>query len=198
MRIGHEMNLTGGYQWSYSNPLFRRPTSSSSTSWPRTRSAPAARGRALLEPRQEDREGHGDDLWPGNDYVDLVCLDFYDNGTYGYVVDEAAWKRLANKVEDGNPIGVYAWYNYAKARGKRFAVPEWGITDPKVSGVPTDRPVFIRKMHEFFSYVAARGDLVFESYYNYAYWEAISTSSTRCWRSTSSPRRPYQQLFGAR
>ena len=199
VRVGHEMNLKGSYQWSYENPLLRAPDFVKlyrlAANAIRSEAPDAVR---CWNPGKRTVRGHVDELWPGDSYVDLVGLDFYDNGVGGYVVDEAAWKRLANKVEDGNPIGVYAWYNYAKARGKRFAVPEWGITDPKVSGVPTDRPVFIRKMHEFFSYVAARGDLVFESYYNYAYLGGDKHQLYPVLAKHQQSSAAHQQLFGAR
>jgi hypothetical protein len=199
VRIGHEMNIKGSYQWSYENPKLR------AADFVRLYRLAAATIRKELpgavrcwNPGKRTVRGHIDELWPGNAYVDLVGLDFYDNGVGGYVVDEAAWNRLANKIDSTGPVGVYPWYAYAKARGKRFAVPEWGITDPKVSGIPTDRPVFIRKMHEFFSYVAVRGDLVFESYYNYAYTGIDKHQLYPVLAKHRQSSRVYQQLFGAR
>ena len=199
VRVGHEMNLKGSYQWSYDNPRLLAPDFVRLYKL----AADAIRSEApdavrCWNPGKRTVRGHIDQLWPGDAYVDLIGLDFYDNGVGGYVVDDAAWARLANKVDSGGPIGVYAWYNYARARGKRFAVPEWGITDPKVAGVPTDRPVFIRKMHEFFSFVAARGDLVFESYYNYAFTGIDKHQLYPVLAKHRQSSQVYQQLFGAR
>lgn len=199
VRVGHEMNLTGGYQWSYGNPRFRAPDFVRLYKL----AADAIRSEApnavrCWNPGKRTARGHIDELWPGDAYVDIVGVDFYDNGVGGYVVDDAAWSRLANKVDGGGPVGIYAWYQYARARGKPFAVPEWATTDPLASGPPTDRPVFIRKMHEFFSFAAARGDLAFESYYNYAFNGSDRHPLYPVVAKHRRASQAYQQLFGAR
>ena len=138
-----------------------------------------------------------DDLWPGDDAVDVVAVDFYDNGVVAYVTSDAAWNSLVDRVDANGPVGIGAWYRYAKAHGKRFGVPEWGLTDPKGGGrAPTDRTVYIRRMHDFFATVARAGDLAFESYYN---WDLNATGTHQLYPVVGRHRRSsalYRKLFG--
>ncbi|MEK0086009.1 hypothetical protein U1T56_22870, partial [Geminicoccaceae bacterium SYSU G07066] len=68
----------------------------------------------------------------------------------------------------GNPVGLGAWLAWAKAKGKRFSVPEWGVSD-HYPGMPCadngfDNPFFIEKMYQFFRANAAV--MAYESYFN--------------------------------
>jgi hypothetical protein len=61
---------------------------------------------------------------------------------------------------------VQAWLRFAKAKGKPYAVPEWGVGGPRdVCAAPgVDNPYFIKKMYQFFWANAA--DLAYEVYFN--------------------------------
>ena len=95
--------------------------------------------------------------WPGDAYVDVVGIDLYDHSwapnTYPYPATCDSACRLARQQTAWNG---YAWYlqtvrNFAQARGKAFAIPEWGLyirTDGHGGG---DNPYYIQKMHEFIS-----------------------------------------------
>lgn len=198
VRIGHEMNLTGGYQWSYGNPRFKAsdfaPLYKLAADAIRSKLPDAVR---CWNPGKKTAKGTPEELWPGDSYVDLVCLDFYDNGVYGFVTSDAAWRALVDKTDRNGPVGINSWYKWAKARGKRLAVPEWGLTDPKKPGAaPTDRPVYIQKMYDYFRSIAAKGDLEFESYYNYAF---NGRDSHQLYPVLPKHRRSsqlYQRLFG--
>jgi len=93
-------------------------------------------------------------LYPGDDVVDIVGVDAYDN-KWQVVRDEASWRTF--RTQSG---GVDAWVGFARAHGKKFSVPEWGLF---VDG-GGDNPFYIRKMHDFF---AANADvLAYECYFN--------------------------------
>lgn len=108
-----------------------------------------------------------ENLWPGDGYVDVVGSQFYDRCPPVADGDLADWRaRLVKKDQWGNPAGPLAWLAFAKAKGKRWAVPEWGIAGRRdecdLPGI--DNPYFIRKMFELFQEHAA--DIAFEAYFN--------------------------------
>ncbi len=94
------------------------------------------------------------ELYPGDDVVDIVGVDIYDN-KYNHVTDEASWQQV--KAGDH---GLDAWDAFAVAHGKKFSVPEWGLDDQG----PGDNPYFIQKMHDWFA--ANASSLAFECYFN--------------------------------
>ena len=104
-------------------------------------------------------------LWPGSDVVDIVGSQFYDRCPP--ITTDAEWEERINARDDwGNPAGPKAWLEWARTKGKKWALPEWGV-----GGLQTlcrrpgfDNPFFIRKMFEFLRANAA--DVAFESYFN--------------------------------
>ncbi len=108
-----------------------------------------------------------ENLWPGGDVVDIVGSQFYDRCPPLPEGDEAEWaRRLVARDPLGNPAGPLAWLEYARSKGKPYAVPEWGIGGPRdICARPgTDNPYFVRKMHGLFQAIAP--ELAFESYFN--------------------------------
>jgi len=118
-----------------------------------------------------------ENLWPGNDYVDIVGSQYYDrcpplpgpNADPNLDGDREWWfKRLTAKTGNGNPAGPKAWLEFAKAKGKPYAIPEWGIGGPRDipnCAVPgTDNAFFMQQMYRFLWWNAA--DIAFESYFN--------------------------------
>jgi hypothetical protein len=106
-----------------------------------------------------------ENLWPGDEYVDIVGSQFYDRCPP--VADLAGFQRKLNVVDEwGNPAGPLAWLTFAKRHGKKWAVPEWGVGGPReICGVPgVDSGYFIRKMFEFFQEHAS--EMAFEAYFN--------------------------------
>lgn len=103
------------------------------------------------------------------DYVDVYAIDSYDS----YPAADTAAGRNSH-------LNDYGFLNeslrYAVANGKKFAVPEWGISC-KVSIYPEpdrdcdwagnaggDNPAYIELYQDFFA--ANAGDLAFESYFD--------------------------------
>jgi hypothetical protein len=108
-----------------------------------------------------------DNLWPGGGYVDIVGSQFYDRCPPLPAGDRYAFEaRLDARSHRNNPAGPRAWLEYARSKGKPYAVPEWGIGGPRsICAEPgTDNPYFVRKMYEFFWNNAA--DIAFEAYFN--------------------------------
>jgi hypothetical protein len=111
-----------------------------------------------------------DAIWPGNEYVDVVGIDLYDQswatGTYPYPSVCDASCRLARQQ---TAWSQHSWYLYsirdfALAHGKAMAIPEWGVALRPDGHGGGDNPYFVQKMHEFImnpgNYVA------FHSYFN--------------------------------
>ena len=100
-------------------------------------------------------------LYPGNDWVDIVGVDYYDVSPP--LNDQATWDKQYMRLYQGGPWGIGAWLEFAKANGKLFACAEWGI---RVGMTPAniDNPFYIRKMFEFFS--ANASYIAYENYFN--------------------------------
>jgi hypothetical protein len=106
-----------------------------------------------------------DEIWPGNDVVDVVGPDSYDG--YPNKTSEAVWDDWFNSTRNG-PLGLGAWRRFAAAHGKPLALPEWGLRNQ-------DNPFYITKMHEFLASCAPRagdpslaGTCIYDIYFNIA------------------------------
>jgi hypothetical protein len=104
-----------------------------------------------------------DQIWPGDDVVDVVGPDSYDG--YPDKTNEALWDQAFTSTHDG-PQGLGTWQSFAKAHGKPMAVPEWGLRF-------SDNPFYITKMHEFLASCAPRpgdaslaGRCIYDIYFN--------------------------------
>ena len=95
------------------------------------------------------------ELYPGDDVVDVIGVDTYDGGWVPATTSTQfdTWRT--------SKYGLQAWLDFAKAHGKKFAVPEWGL----VSGQEGDNVAFVDGMHAFF--VTNAASLAFESYCNH-------------------------------
>jgi acetyl esterase/lipase len=108
-----------------------------------------------------------DQIWPGDDLVDVVGVDFYDG--WPRFDDQATWDQHYNDHELGNsPVGIGAWLEFAKAHHKGLSFPEWGL-NPAAGN--TDNPFFIKAMHDFFAkHAAGSGDpsgrVLYDVYFN--------------------------------
>ena len=99
--------------------------------------------------------------WPGDDYVDIVGLDVYDDSwlpdTYPFPKDatpaqieerrHATWDKA---IWNGNH-GLKFWRDFALEHKKPFALPEWGVDkrggEDEHGGL--DNPYFVEQMHAF-------------------------------------------------
>lgn len=97
--------------------------------------------------------------WPGDEYVDIVGLDVYDDSwqrdTYPLPTDatpEEVDKRR-NKAWDeaiwNASYGLKSWRDFALEHKKPFAIPEWGASNREDGHGGGDNPLFIERMHAF-------------------------------------------------
>lgn len=100
------------------------------------------------------------ELYPGDAAVDIIGVNHYDG--YPAINSDAIWAEALGRTRYGGPRGLGKWLEFARGRGKKFAVSEWGIW----LGRPDckDSAVYIRKMYEFFR--GCGSDLAYENYFN--------------------------------
>jgi len=98
--------------------------------------------------------------WPGEEYVDYIGVDVYDQsrfpGTYPILVDdlpedirqrrEAAWN---NWIFDAKRQGLAMWSDFARKHHRPLAIPEWGVVNRKDGYGGMDNPYFIEQMYKF-------------------------------------------------
>jgi hypothetical protein len=101
------------------------------------------------------------ETYPGDDWVDIIGVDYYDG--FPALNDQATWDKQHNALYHGGPWGLGAWLAFAKSRGKRLSLPEWGIPAGKSPG-SKDNPFYIQKMFEFFT--ANATSIAYEHYFN--------------------------------
>jgi hypothetical protein len=106
-------------------------------------------------------------IWPGSSYVDIVGVQYFDQCPSSRT--EADWHERHHRMgPEGTPYGLGSWLAWAKNKGKKLAVPEWGIGGERsCSGglrPGWDNAMFVRKMAEFFR--ANAGWIAFEAYFN--------------------------------
>lgn len=165
LRIGWEGNRVNGFPWAVTGDgtswkgCFRRWVSV-------LRSVPGQRFVTVWNMGQKGtfRENI-DRMYPGNDAVDVVGTQFYDRCTA--IRSQAEWnQRLNKKSRNGSPLGIGAWLAYAKSKGKRLAIPEWGISGPRYlcPDAGFDNPLFIQLFNGWLRQNA--GSIAFEAYFN--------------------------------
>ena len=132
-------------------------------------------------------------LWPGDSYVDVVASNFYDRCP-PMRTDAEFNARLSPRDAWGNPAGPKAWLDWARARGKKWALPEWGIGgSTSICSQPgVDNPFFMTKLHEFLRQNA--GQVAFETYFN---GSDSNTGTHVIYPMNANPRAAlaYQQLW---
>jgi hypothetical protein len=92
--------------------------------------------------------------YPGDDVVDAIGLDVYDDYMQGYVANtftqtDAVRQAAFNNLLTRSDYGLNVWAAYAKSHGKQLDCPEWGMGyDGGSSG--GDNTYFINGMSAFF------------------------------------------------
>lgn len=106
------------------------------------------------------------DLYPGDDVVDMIGLSYYDRDLDNRT--QANWNESAQSGTLANPIGIEKWLDFAKKRGKKLSVAEWGITnrgpDTRYYQGSGDNDLFIKNMFNFFK--SNSKNIAYESYFN--------------------------------
>ena len=108
---------------------------------------------------------HVDPFYPGGDVVDFIGHDRYDRNPAAVSVE--AWDDPASAGDGpGATIGVRAWLDYARDKGKPLSIPEWGVWSHggRGGGGAGDNPVFIEQMFAFFQQNADA--IGYECYFN--------------------------------
>jgi hypothetical protein len=91
-------------------------------------------------------------FYPGNAYVDILGLDFYDVGC-DQPTTALTFSQLANE-----PAGLTSFEQFANAQGKPMSFPEWGL-----SSTPSgDDPGYINGIGS----AVENGNFAFEEYYD--------------------------------
>lgn len=124
------------------------------------RAVPGAEGlKFCWNPTLGDQQFPADEAWPGEEFVDYVGVDVYDEtwtaDTYPWPADATAAeieRRQKKAWEDWivrSPRGLAFWTKFAKDHKKPLAIPEWGLvwSDHQHGGL--DNPYFIERMHAF-------------------------------------------------
>jgi hypothetical protein len=106
-----------------------------------------------------------DDLWPGDDVVDVIGPDIYDfdqdaTTASSWAGESTAWQS------PHTPSGLEAWRKYAFRRDRPMALPEWGLA-------AGDDPEWIRRVHSAMAEHSApqgrrraAGKFVYDCYFN--------------------------------
>ncbi len=106
--------------------------------------------------------------WPGDNYVDVVGLDYYDRGLSA-TTDPATGTWV-------DPTGVFNSQvlpnlryqrDFAIAHGKQVSYPEWALASSSEHG-GGDNPAFIQGMYDWMTSLpgAGPGSLAYQSYFN--------------------------------
>jgi hypothetical protein len=110
-------------------------------------------------PTLGDQDFPADQAWPGDEYVDFVGVDVYDEtwnkDTYPWPATASAAEISARrrKVWDEwimhSPRGLAFWTKFAQKHGKPLAIPEWGLNRRADGHGGGDNPWFVERMHAF-------------------------------------------------
>lgn len=97
--------------------------------------------------------------WPGNEFVDIVGLDVYDDswmkGTYPWPANTTpqevdARRRLVwDKVILNGPGGLVFWRDFSARHKKPFSIPEWGVNNREDTHSGRDNAFFVEQMHKY-------------------------------------------------
>ncbi|WP_052466820.1 glycoside hydrolase family 26 protein [Mobilicoccus massiliensis] len=156
VRIGWEFNLGG---WNH------HATDENVEQWKqafRKASVALKRGGPSLLVTWNPNKGRGDSLadaakaWPGDDVVDIVAIDAYD---WWPAYSDATWPEH----RDGDQ-GWKQWVDFARAHGKKFAVPEWGVAPGNDHG-GGDNPYYIGAVMDFLAAEHAKDGIVHSAVY---------------------------------
>jgi hypothetical protein len=83
--------------------------------------------------------------WPGDGFVDVVAIDFYDRNYSERTRDPAVrWQRFME-----GPYGLGWFRDFARQHGKPMAIAEWGLSERSRFGENRDNPYFIQRVAEY-------------------------------------------------
>lgn len=107
--------------------------------------------------------------YPGDDVVDIISIDLYDNGSGGnFTADNKSWKAMGLGSFDaasGRVEGMRGVLEFARHRGKKMALDEWAATNQTLS--PTDganNDFFVPAVYAFL--MENQAEIEYEVYFN--------------------------------
>jgi hypothetical protein len=98
-------------------------------------------------------------VYPGDEYVDIIGLDYYNNFGRPDVTPQERWE-LRRKA----PHGLDWHRQFATARGKPMSFPEWGTGKGRETHGGDDDPYFIEQMAQWM----ASNDVAYHNYWDYS------------------------------
>ncbi len=136
---------------------------------------------------QQDRMDVLNALYPGDDVVDVVGCDNYDHYSLISRTDE----QFTSALRPEKAAGLQDTLDFARAHGKKFAVPEWGLTAERSDG-GGDNEYFVYAMYMWFA--ANADDVAFENYFN----EPDEYLGSSIWDVVQNPTasQEYRKLWG--
>jgi hypothetical protein len=99
-------------------------------------------------------------LYPGDQFVDIIGVNYYD--WWPAARTQRDWDAAYSSTYQGGPRGLGTWLAFARSRGKKLSVPEWGVATG--AGAGGDNPFYVQKMHETFRRNAS--SIAYEGYFN--------------------------------
>jgi len=96
--------------------------------------------------------------YPGDEYVDIIGLDFYNNLNRSNVTPQERWKQRMSA-----PHGLEWHRRFAKAHGKPMSYPEWGTGKGRDTHGGDDDPYFIEQMAQWI----ASNDVAYHNYWDF-------------------------------
>jgi hypothetical protein len=139
------------------------------------RAVPGAAGlRFCFNPSVGYQGFPAEQAWPGDEFVDYVGVDVYDDAwvkdTYPWPADAtqseiaARQKKVWDTIHYGGDHGLKFWARFAADHHKPLALPEWGIDDRPEHHGGMDDPYFIEQMHAFIT--DPKNNVAFQCYFD--------------------------------
>ena len=167
LRLGWEANR--GYPWSYSGPDGNADPDEYKGAYRRIAEIykQEVPGAKIVWNHLKKHTVPIADYYPGDDVVDVVGIDPYDNcqGT-GCVDSERQWKQFLGHYDPdtGMAEGLQGLLDFAKSHGKKLSACEWGASNAELdSESRTNNSYYVTAMFDFFT---RNADWIeFESYF---------------------------------
>lgn len=125
------------------------------------RSVPGQKFRIVWNPARGKHKIAPDEVYPGDDVVDVIGLDLYNSS---WRKEDAADPETRWRNHLVQPYGLNWLRDFAARHGKPIALPEWGTgRSPNGQGMGDD-PIFITRIGEWIK----ANNVVFHGYWDYA------------------------------
>jgi hypothetical protein len=136
--------------------------------------------------------GRSTNCYPGDDVVDIIGIDNYDQGPS--VGSKAEFDRVA-----AAPEGLTWLLEFAKRQKKPFSVGEWGVAPGSAYNTHGENPEFIRWMHQWFA--ANAPHIAYEAYFTNCMDSEFESNLYRpaggdCVRRNTAAGEIYRDLWG--